>query len=91
MVIKKIKAALVVMIFGMWPGVVQAGCIGPAIMGQCYGQEVPWDTHQDAAEVQRPSPMPGFYYDHRGEEAHQGHIDIWGKDPHDPHWFEEKR
>ena len=67
----------------------QAGCIGPVIMGECTGQAVPWDTHQDAVEVQRPSPPPGWHIDRRGNPEHERHSDPQtGHDPHDPHWLD---
>lgn len=31
-----------------WSGSAVGGCIGPVIMGECKGSQVPWDTHPPA-------------------------------------------
>lgn len=75
-------------VFLLIAGPVQAGCIGPVIMGVCQGQQVPWDTHPDAGQVLRPSPPPGWIYDRRQEPAHQDHVNPFtGQDANDPDWF----
>jgi hypothetical protein len=30
---------------------VEAGCIGPVILGECHGKEVPWDTGTHGTDV----------------------------------------
>lgn len=71
-----------------------AGCIGPVIMGECKGSEVPWDTHPPGYEEDRAAP-PGFHWDKRGtrtQERHPEWVDPFtGQDPHDSHWFDQDR
>ena len=67
-----------------------AGCIGPVIMGECAGGEVPWDTHPDGER--REEAPPGFYWDKRGtrdEQRYPGAINPFtGQDAHDSHWHQ---
>lgn len=32
---------------------IEAGCIGPVIMGECHGKEVSWDTGGQGTDVRR--------------------------------------
>lgn len=69
---------------------VWAGCIGPTIMGECEGAEVPWDTHPLGQK--HPDPSAGFYWDWRGTEEYrqnpQDFDPFSGRDPHDSHWHD---
>lgn len=71
----------------------QAGCIGPVIMGECEGSEVPWDTHPNGYEEPRPA-SPGFYWDKRGTKVQADHPEwvnpLTGRDPHDSNWFDNR-
>src|SRR5690349_878711 len=88
------KRALLVLV-GMLLGVpsVNAGCIGPEIMGVCQGQEVPYDTHPDG-QIRQDAP-PGFFYDKRGtrdEERYPGSVNPFtGKDANDSSWMNQQQ
>ena len=69
-----------------------AGCVGPVIMGQCHGSEVPWDTHADPKDR---LPDPGvFVRDKRGTDVQRKHPEwinpFTGEDAHDSHWHRNK-
>jgi hypothetical protein len=70
-------------------GVANAGCIGPVIMGECEGQDVPWDTRLPSE--QHPAPPAGSRWDWRGtQEQRQPPNEInpfTGHDPQDSHWL----
>lgn len=71
-----------------------AGCIGPVIMGQCSGGEVPWDTSQPVPGRQRePDAGPGFHWDRTNDRAYQranpDSVDPFnGKSAHDSTWVQ---
>jgi hypothetical protein len=35
---------------------VHAGCIGPVVLGECHGREVPWETGDHGTDVREPGP-----------------------------------
>jgi hypothetical protein len=74
-------------------GVAKAGCIGPVIMGECKGQDVPWDTHEPGTE--HPDPPAGSYWDWRGTTEQQRYPEnvnpFTGRDPNDSQWFDQGR
>ena len=63
---------------------IQAGCIGPVIMGKCEGEVVEWDTHPNGFK-QAPTAFP---HDRRGTPQDQrGWVDPdTGIDAHDARW-----
>jgi hypothetical protein len=67
----------------------QAGCIGPVIMGECKGQDVPWDTHPPGE--QHTEPPAGSQWDWRGTHEQRQHPNeinpFTGHDPQDSHWL----
>jgi len=79
------------MITTLWIPQAAAGCIGPVIMGECKGQQVPWDSHPPGYQEKSPAP-PGFYWDKRGTKSQKQHPEwinpFTGKDGHDSNWFE---
>lgn len=73
--------------------VAQAGCIGPVIMGECKGADVPWDTHPLGR--QHPEPPAGAQWDWRGTKEQRQHPNeinpFTGHDPQDSHWLNQNR
>ncbi len=71
----------------------RAGCIGPVIMGDCKGQEVPWDTHEQVNQQPRADPPAGFYWDWRSNQEEMqrqpnGINPFTGRDANDSTWLQ---
>lgn len=70
---------------------VNAGCIGPIIMGECKGSLVKWDTHPFDYQENNPAPA-GFHWDKRGTKIQDDHPEwvnpFTGRDAHDSNWFQ---